>query len=194
MLHRFHSLASDDVLISQSVKAFVYLLNWHTAAVAEKRKSKMLSLTFLSNTWRRDMKENMWERFKFIGVRNLSMKSYEKSFFLLEVSIFHKVGESCAPNDQTWFPEFWGAHKYYFNMKGRFLMLKLTLSFLSRLWPWGVKQFPRHKSAQRAQGFPNGSRGEIWPTTFVECLCHTHSCAGLQISFWETNLKATNWK
>ena len=94
MLHRFHSLASDDVLISQSVKAFVYLLNWHTAAVAEKRKSKMLSLTFLSNTWRRDMKENMWERLKFIGVRNLSMKSYEKSFFLLEVSIFHKVGES----------------------------------------------------------------------------------------------------
>ena len=101
MLHRFHSLASDDVLISQSVKALVYLLNWRTAAVAEKRKSKMLSLTFLSNTWRRDMKENMWERFKFIGVRNLSMKSYEKSFFLLEVSIFHKVGESCAPTDQS---------------------------------------------------------------------------------------------
>ena len=45
------------------------------------------------------MKENMWEKFKFIGVRNLSMKSYEKSFFLLEVSIFHKVGESRTPTD-----------------------------------------------------------------------------------------------
>ena len=29
------------------------------------------------------------------------MKSYEKSFFLLEVSIFHKVGESRAPTDQS---------------------------------------------------------------------------------------------
>ena len=134
MLHRFHSLASDDVLISQSVKASVYLLNWHTAAVAEKRKSKMLSLTFLSNTWRRDMKENMWERFKFIGVRNLSMKSYEKSFFLLEVSIFHKVGESCAPNDQTWFPECWGADKMLLQCESSICNIKIYL--------WPVKGWP----------------------------------------------------
>ena len=152
MLHRFHSLASDDVLISQSVKASVYLLNWHTAAVAEKRKSKMLSLTFLSNTWRRDMKENMWERFKFIGVRNLSMKSYEKSFFLLEVSIFHKVGESCAPNDQTWFPECWGADKMLLQCESSICNIKIDFVISVQIMT------QRREAISKAQVGPEGSK------------------------------------